>query len=61
MRAKVDQIITSIKEFSPNSKLNEAFLGNILSFIHEKISFLFSKIIINQNITYIHIFTKKSV
>ena len=38
MRAKLDQIITSIKEFSPNSKLNEAFLGNILSFIHETLS-----------------------
>ena len=38
MKAKLDQIITSIKEFSPNSKLNEAFLGNILSFIHETLS-----------------------
>ena len=38
MKEKLDQIITSIKEFSPNSKLNEAFLGNILSFIHETLS-----------------------
>ena len=38
MKAKLDQIITSIKGFSPNSKLNEAFLGNILSFIHETLS-----------------------
>ena len=35
MREKLNQIITSIKEFEPNLKLNEAFLGNILSFIHE--------------------------
>ena len=35
MREKLAQIITSIKEFEPNLKLNEAFLGNILSFIHE--------------------------
>ena len=38
MKEKLDQIIISIKEFSPNSKLNEAFLGNILSFIHETLS-----------------------
>lgn len=35
MKEKLAQIITSIKGFEPNLKLNEAFLGNILSFIHE--------------------------
>ena len=37
MKAKLEQILLLIKGYSPEKRLNEAYLGNILSLIHHEL------------------------